>query len=339
MDNLSAVLHQIEQFGIELRRSSSRSGIDDVSKIEAFQEGEKTTFGKGGKSWFKFYRFRPRSGGEFITGSFGTYKGGGAWEKVETPWVQLSAEDRERQRRERAEAQARAAKAREETKRIAALAAVDLWREAAREGRSPYLERKGLQGEACRYLRDGTLVILMIRYDLAREQAIQAAQRILPNGEKYYTRGFEKPGCALRLGDVDEGTQLVLLCEGYATGLTLRMALDRAVPVFVAFDAGNLHHVGPLVRQLLPHARILLCADDDWLTRDPQTKKLNNPGRTAARKVARAVERCEVVYPVFDPKLRQKPDTDFDDLRMRQGLDVCARQLRRAIQQIGVIRG
>ncbi|RIX74458.1 toprim domain-containing protein [Acidovorax cavernicola] len=335
MDNLNAVLHQMQDFGIELRRAP---GPDDVQRIQDMKEGKRTTIGKGGKSWFKFYLFRPDKGGVYITGSFGTYRGGGSWEKVEQDWAPLSAAERERQARDRAEASARAAAEREEARRIAAMRAGELWHFASREGRSPYLERKGLQGEACRYLPDGTLVILMLRYDLPREQAVQAAQRIMPNGEKMYSAGFSKPGCSLRLGTVDDSTQLIAVVEGYATGLTVRTALDHQIPVYVAFDAGNLHHVVPMLRELHPDVRLLICADDDWLTRDPITKKLNNPGRTAAKAIAKRVPCVDIVYPVFD-STRQRGDTDFDDLRLRQGIEAAARQLQGAVRMMERVHG
>lgn len=334
MDNLTAVLHQMEAFGIELKDAD----IGKITGLEGMREGKRTTCGKKGKDWFKLYVFRPDSGGSYITGSFGTYRHGGSWEKVENDWAPLSQAERDRQRKEREAAAARAAAAREEAKRIAAMGAVELWHRAQREGHSPYLERKGLKGEACRYLPDGTLVILMLRYDLPREQAIQAAQRILPSGEKYFSKGFGKPGCALRLGTVDATTQLLAVVEGYATGLTVRTALEWRIPVYVAFDAGNLHHVVPLVRALHPDVRILICADDDHLTRDPITKKLNNPGRTAARAIVRAVDAVDVVYPVFD-RTRQPGDTDFDDLRMRQGLETCARQLSTTVRMMERVYG
>jgi putative DNA primase/helicase len=167
---------------------------------------------------------------------------------------------------------------------------------------------------------------------------VQAAQRILPTGEKYYTKGFEKPGSALRLGLVDVDTQIILVCEGYATGLSIRMATDHRFPVFVAFDAGNLAHVVPLLRELYPETRMLLCADDDWQTRDPISKKLNNPGRTAAKNIAKQVVGCDIVYPVFDDT-RQDRDTDFDDLRTRQGLDAVKRQLFGAITMMERVHG
>lgn len=334
MDNLDEVLHQIRDFGITLR-----SRPDDMERIRTFTPGKKTTIGKGGKSWFKFFLWRPDVGGQYITGSFGTYSKGGDWQKVEHDWAPLSQAEKERRQRERDAAAAIAAKEREEAARVAAFNAGELWHHASREGRSPYLERKGLKGEACRYLPDGTLVILMIRYDLPRECAIRGAQRLLPDGQKFYSKDLDKIGAALRLGAVDEATRLILVCEGYATGLTIRTALEWSLPVFVSFDAGNLEHVVPLLRRLYPQIRILICADDDFLTRDPTTKKLNNPGRTTARRIMRRVEACEVTYPIFKPETRVKGDTDFDDLRIREGIEVCARQLRHTIKQMEAVRG
>lgn len=336
MDNIAAVLHQMENFGIELR-DRDRGKIEQLGA--ATLEGKRYTCGAKGKDFFKFYLFRPDSGrGSFITGYFGTYRGGGRHEKVEHDWAPLSQAERDRAKAERDASIAASQAKREAERQLAALQAAELWRYSSREGSSPYLERKGLKGEACRYLPDGTLVILLLRYDLPRDEAIQAAQRILPDGSKYYTRGFSKPGSALRLGVVDDRTQLVIVCEGYATGLTIRTALDWQVPVYVAFDSGNLRHVVPLVRKIHSDVRILLCADDDWRTRDPITKELINPGRHTARQVAKENEFVEIVYPIFDDR-RVAKDTDFDDLRQRQGIETCARQLRNVVKQLEAVRG
>jgi putative DNA primase/helicase len=70
-----------------------------------------------------------------------------------------------------------------------------------------------------------------MRYDLPRADALQALQRIAADGSKRFTKGLQKPGVCLRLGLVVAGEPL-LVCEGYATGLTLRMALGRRLPVF-----------------------------------------------------------------------------------------------------------
>jgi putative DNA primase/helicase len=178
---------------------------------------------------------------------------------------------------------------------------------------------------------------------------VRALQRIYPGPrfdsrtkeelpQKTVTKGFSKNGCSLRLGDADEWTELILACEGYATGLSIRMATARQLPVFVTLDAYNLAFVVELLRELYPNAFILICADDDWKTQDHDGP---NPGRNKARRTAKTTERCEIVWPVFDPATRQEKDTDFNDLHLRQGLEAVERQLTGVIKAIksGVGRG
>jgi putative DNA primase/helicase len=114
--------------------------------------------------------------------------------------------------------------------------------------------------------------------------------------------GLREGGCALRLGHVDESTWLVLVCEGYATALSLRMATDRQVPVYVALDAYNLG-----VRRRDP-AR----AASERPTADLRGRRLEvsrpstapNPGRRAAKQAAKVTERCDIVWPVFNAATR-----------------------------------
>jgi putative DNA primase/helicase len=346
MDNYHDVLHQMEQFGIELK-DRDRSRIGDL--VGSGREGRKTTCGAKGKDWFKLYIWRPDRGGQLITGSFGTYRHGGAWQKVVIEHTPTTDAERAEQARQREAQRAAAAIARAEEVANAAADAFELWRRAARVGQSPYLDKRGLAPESCRFLAsqlllrwpgereddedtvvrlpEGTLVVPMLRFDKPRHEALRGLQFIRPDGAKVYQRGFEKPGCAVRLGQVTADDWLALVCEGYATGLALRMAVDKAAPVFVAFDAGNLAHVVPLLRCLYPGVVLLICADDDWQTRNRQTGELSNPGRTMARRVAREVPHCDFVWPVFDQATRAAKDTDFDDLRRRQGLDAVRRQL------------
>ena len=140
-------------------------------------------------------------------------------------WVsRKTAPDQERQA-----AKAAADAIRREEADLAACSAVDLWRRASLGGTSPYLDRKGVIGEACRYLRDGSLLVPLLRYDMPRDQALRAVQRILPDGSKRFTMGFAKPGCCVRLGSI-EPDDLVLVCEGYATGLTLAWPRGTSCP-------------------------------------------------------------------------------------------------------------
>ncbi|GKS96932.1 toprim domain-containing protein [Acidovorax sp. SUPP2825] len=343
MDNYQQVLLQMQQFGIELRDKDLPLKLDTPKS---------KTCGKGGKDWYKLYLFRrdpDKGGGTYVVGTFGTYRHGGASQKVDVEWAPLSPDERERRARELREQRVAAAEQRRQEIETAAAEAISVWRVAVRDGSSPYLDRKGVQGESCRYLHDplvlrwpgemgeddtvirlpaGTVVVPLLRFDFPREQALRALQFIRPDGSKIYQRGMEKPGCCVRLGAIDRDTcRLMLVVEGYATGLTARMACDGLHPVFVALDAGNLAHVVPLLRKLYPYTRILILADDDWMTKDQHTGALTNPGRSAARAIARKVEGCDHLWPIFSPSTRGEKDTDFNDLHVREGLDAVRKQL------------
>ena len=319
MDNYQQVLLQMAQFGIELQEKNLPLRTDTPKRV---------TCGKGGKDWYRLYVFRPDAGGAYVVGTFGTYRHGGSWAKVEVDWKPLSDAERSRMAAERAAQRAKAQAERAAIAAQAAMGAAELLASAKREGASPYLERKQVVGEACRYLPDGTIVVPLMRYDLPVDQRLQAVQRILPSGQKFFTKGFGKPGCCVRLGTIDANlSSLLLVTEGYATGLTARMATVQQHPVFVALDAGNLAHVVPLLRALYPRTRILILADDDWLTKDQRTGELVNPGRTAAKAVAKKVEGCDFVTPVFDSAVREAGDTDFNDLHVCQGLGAVQGQL------------
>lgn len=332
MDNFHEVLHQMEQFGIKLR------GKDTV-KFPVL--ARRTTCGAGGKYWYKLYEFRPRAGGCFLVGSFGSYRDS-THAKVEVDWRPLGEAERARFLAEREAARKRELAARQEEANRAAMTAAELWASGSRKGQSPYLQAKGVQAEACRYLPDGSVLVPLLRYDLPREQALRAVQRIYPaprthprTGEalpqKVFTKGFAKTGCSVRLGEIGPEAALLIVCEGYVTGLSIRMATQHRWPVFVALDAYNLAAVVALLRTLYPRTFVLVCADDDWLSADHEGP---NPGRRKARMAAKQAENCEIVWPVFTASTRQPKDTDFNDLHQREGLAAVQRQLQRVVALI-----
>ncbi len=282
-------------------------------------------FGPKKRCWYALREIRTDAGSWVVVGSFGDWRVG-RW-KVDVDWAGIGQAEREalleqRRAQDAARREQRAAEAQR-----AAMTAADLWASASRTGGSEYLKRKGVEPEACRYLPDGSLVVPLLRYDEPRETALKALQRIWPDGTKRFTRGFEKPGVCCRLGLVVAGEPL-LVCEGYATGLTLRMAVQRRLPVFVALDAGNLQPVVELLRKLHPSSRILICADDDWRT-------AGNPGRDKAYRASRAVADANYTWPYFRPGMRAPKDTDFNDLHMREGLGAVRRQLAHVLPLIG----
>ncbi len=281
-------------------------------------------------SWYRLREMRLDSGRSVVVGAFGNWKSGLA-AKVEIDWKGISHEERDAMRARQAEQAARAEEERRRASQLAAMTAGELWAQGASEGRSAYLDRKGVQGEVCRYLADGSILVPLLRYDMPRNIALRAVQRIWPDGRKRFTKGFEKPGCCLRLGAIEDGAP-ILLAEGYATALTVRAATAWGVPVVMCLDAGNLRPVAELLRRLYPASRLLICADDDWRTKGPDGTPLN-VGRVKAGEVAKLLPGVDVVYPVWRG-LREDGDTDFNDLQAREGLGAVTRQLAWVLQAI-----
>lgn len=239
------------------------------------------------------------------------------------------AEEERARRREAARLRAAAEEAqRQEDARRAAMSASERWAAAARSGESLYLRRKLIdQPESIRFEPNGTILVPMVRYDLPRDQALVGVQAIRADGSKLFGSGTAKRGAACRLGLVVEG-EPIFVGEGYATGMSVRMAVERRWPVFVAFDAGNLEPVVEMLRAAHPRCPIVICADDDWRT-------IGNPGRSKAAKLARRLDDVHIAYPVW-PGHRGERETDFNDLHRAAGLNVVARQLRAGLQLLGV---
>lgn len=210
------------------------------------------------------------------------------------------------------------------------------WRAASRNGASVYAERKGIrEPEACRYAANGALLIPMVRPDLPPHEALRGLQSIRPDGSKLFTPGMDLPGSCCRLGLLEVGAPL-FICEGWATGGSIRMALRsvaKHLPVFVAFNAHNLREVSALLSQLHPSCPQVLCADDDWLTQDREGRPLN-PGRIAASAARDAVLElggsAVSCHPVWRGA-RDKGWTDFNDLHLSSGLPEVAQQLSLAL--------
>ncbi|MGB3068456.1 MAG: PriCT-2 domain-containing protein [Ottowia sp.] len=251
-----------------------------------------------------------------------------------------------RRRAERdARAQAERAQKQERAWAAEAQALID-WRAATREGASDYLSRKGIVGAESVRFADGGIVVPMLRYDAPREQSLKGVQRIAADGAKRFTPGAAKVGTACRLGLPVVG-EPVFLCEGYATGMSIRMAIEllagaRRWPVFVAFDAYNLPLVCELVHQMLPTCPLVICGDDDW-----QTKVRGVPHNTGAIQAqvaqesvldagAKLVVRSRPLFEQATP--RGAKDTDFNDLHRLEGLPAVAAQLQTALDCIEEIK-
>ena len=157
---------------------------------------------------------------------------------------------------------------------------------------------------------------------------IQTLQTIGANGEKRFQRGCQKSGAsylfpAEETSHDNDGKQVVLLAEGYATGASIHAA--TGLPVAVAFDAGNLKEAALAIKKKLPNAAITICADNDHNRPDGK-----NIGIIKAKEVAAAVG-GKIVVPEFLPNEKKKGLTDFNDLQQARGLSEVRKQVDKGV--------
>lgn len=100
----------------------------------------------------------------------------------------------------------------------------------------PYLARKGFPAEQGLVDTDGRLVVPM--RDARRYDTVLSVQHIADDGSKRFLAGGTAKGAVYMVGSGED-----VLCEGYATGLSVRAGmakLYRQARVIVCFSAGNL---------------------------------------------------------------------------------------------------
>lgn len=265
-------------------------------------------------------------------GEFGSWRSG-----LQSTWV-ANSERLTPQQRDAANARIEAArKERDQRERerqaAAAQRAQALWDAATpADDTHPYLARKGVASHGLRVadwpLTDAngrtfkTVANTLLVPVKNRRGTVISLQGIFPAKQheiardKDFWRDGRKRGGYFMLGGLDGGT--VAICEGYATGATIRAATGWCV--VVAFDAYNLQAVAESIRELAPSSLMVICADNDRWTLEP----VENPGVTKA-KAAGASVNARVIVPDF-ADLDGKP-TDFNDLAEREGIAEVQRQL------------
>lgn len=253
------------------------------------------------------------------------------FKKSVDPQKLKAVRERQRLEQQRIEAEDKALAAR------AAAKASRWWQKLSDSGQSPYLERKGFAPGAlygARVSPSGNLVVPI----LDGEGRIHGLEVIYGDPAVKKSKGTDKNmtpyGCKVKghwfqIGSPASG--LTLLCEGFATGASLHEA--TGLPVAVAFNAGNLMPVAVELRKRYKGVRILVCADDDYLT-DPNT------GVRAAEATAIAVD-GHVATPTFPverstDKARKGP-TDYNDLHVlpEGGLQAVRAQIEAALTSAG----
>ncbi len=184
----------------------------------------------------------------------------------------------------------------------------------------PYLVGKGLSESEALILQSpvagkvqGLLVVPL--YNAAGE--LTTCQTIDDTGHKYLLAGGRKTGSFHRIA----GSNVLAICEGYATGLSVHLA--TGFTVYVAVDAGNLRTVAEAVKEQHPHAVIILAADND----DNPEKSINT-GLIKAQEAAAAIGGCVALPPVSG---------DWNDHHQQYGIDKTREAILMSRKQSNVV--
>lgn len=199
----------------------------------------------------------------------------------------------------------------------------------------PYLDKKGIAdivstGSAGIKIDQWGNLLVPLNYHNPQTGNITLAniQSINQDGKKLFMRDGLVKGTFCTLGKI-AACDTILVCEGYATGASLFLAVEGKYAVVVSFNAKNMEKVAPILRQLYPNHRLLFCADDDKAT---AAKTGKNDGILSATNSA-ALTGGMWISPDFhgDGRADTGELTDFNDLHVAFGLAQVASQINRAL--------
>ena len=263
---------------------------------------------------------RGRKNGWFVlfdgpapAGSFGSWKTEvtQTWRATAPDALTSEQRRRERERIEAAQAQRWAEQQRRQARARERAAA--LWQRArpAVDARHPYLLKKQVPAIGLRQW--GDWLVAPVRDG---DGALLSLEFLNPEGGKKFLKEGAVEGGHHWLGD-PAGARTILVCEGYATGASLRRACG--LPVAIAFSGGNLFPVARDLHRRYPEAALVIAGDDDRYT-------TGNPGRRHAEEAARWVNGAAILpdFAGLDPSRRP---TDFNDVQVLGGLAHLKRQL------------
>ena len=300
----------------ELRTALSENGFT-IPDLQL--NGRVTRLDRTGKNsaWFVGFEHKNNKGDSFVVAVYGDWKTGEKFE-YKTKGKRTQSDNAAISRRLR-DAQKSSELEREKLQEGAKREAASLWSEGGPNDRSDYLHRKSIPSlyNCLSVLRENGRVVLVPMRDSDGE--LWGVQSIYPEGQKYFLTGQRIEGLFHIVGPESELalTDVIYICEGYATATTLHQALGK--PIVCAFNAQNLVHVAKDLKKKYNTSAFVICADDDqFTTRIVDGEEVAyNPGRVYGEKAAKACA-GNVIFPSF-AALESKP-TDFNDLHILEGL-------------------
>lgn len=222
------------------------------------------------EAWYVLFENRTQSGKTYFAGCYGI-----ADEKYLVEMSRnaaFTAEERKEVEVQREENRKRVESMIEAQRKECKDKALKLWN-AATDSISaslPYIVKKGIRPIGARQLRNQILIpMCQVNPDHLEALSLVSLQ-IITEAEtddggkeikKVFLTGTPKKGsfCLLKPPGTPE-SNIVYVCEGWATGCSIYQATQK--PVYVAFDAGNIDSVVNAIKSF-EKARIVIAADND----------------------------------------------------------------------------
>lgn len=190
----------------------------------------------------------------------------------------------------------------------------------------PYLKKKLIndpymakwdEAESC-------LVIPMLQEDYR----VWSWQSIYKDGFKSFHEGGKAKGAFCPLSKPSDAWDVIYICEGWATGCSIKDATKSAV--VVAFTANNLTSVAEIFRRKYPQSRIVIASDNDQFPSEkwPANKKWVNTGVTKGMDAAHKIG-GQSRFPEFDEVYFAQKPTDWNDYAVIYGIDALREELGR----------
>jgi len=121
----------------------------------------------------------------------------------------------------------------------------------------PYFRAKNIRPHVYVWIDKNNNLVIPV-FDFRRE--VKSLQFISPSGKKKFMKGGPIKG---NFHQILAGPEGIIICEGYATGVTLAQNYPSNRSVIVAFNAGNLLAVAHVFRQAYPDQNIIIAGDND----------------------------------------------------------------------------
>ncbi|MDR2778325.1 MAG: DUF927 domain-containing protein, partial [Rickettsiales bacterium] len=167
----------------------------------------------------------------------------------------------------------------------------------------PYLQRKKVKPIGLKYDMESGKIVAPLRDS---EGKLWSLQYIGGDGSKLFMQDGRTESCYFSVG---KPRGRIIVCEGVATGLSIREATEEAVAI--AFYKNNLYRVVEALKNKFPAKEIVIAADNDLKDDDP-----SNVGVEEAKRVANRYG-CAVAI----PELKGGGKCDFNDLMIAEGVE------------------